>query len=71
MLGKALTKLYLVAALVVFPIVGSAQNLSSEEQQIKEYVHQHFEDTVSLLERAVNINSGSLNSEGVREVAGR
>jgi len=68
MLGKALTKLYLAAALVALPIVGSAQNLSSEEQQIKEYVQQHFEESVSLLERAVNINSGSLNAEGVREV---
>ncbi len=68
MLGKTLTQLYLAAALVALPLVGSAQDLSPEEQQIKEYVHQHFGESVSLLERAVNINSGSLNSEGVREV---
>jgi glutamate carboxypeptidase len=68
MLGKNLTKLYLAAAFVAWPIVGSTQNLSSEEQKIKDYVRQHFEEAVSLLERSVNINSGSLNSEGVREV---
>jgi glutamate carboxypeptidase len=39
-----------------------------EEQRMQEFIEQHFEDAVSLLERVVNINSGSLNAEGVREV---
>jgi len=42
--------------------------LSEIERQIHEIVLANNADAVDLLERTVNINSGTLNSEGVREV---
>lgn len=42
--------------------------LSPTEQKIRGYVEQHRADQVDFLERAVNINSGTLNLEGVRRV---
>ena len=38
------------------------------EQQLVEYVDAHNEEALALLERSVNINSGTLNFPGVREV---
>ncbi len=46
----------------------SAQDLSAEEQAIVEYIDAHAEDAIALLERVVNINSGTMNLDGVREV---
>jgi glutamate carboxypeptidase len=50
--------------------MGSMQNgtLSGEERAIVAYVDAHDADAVALLERAVNINSGTQNLAGVREV---
>ena len=45
-----------------------AQTLSDVERQIHQTVEANNADAVTLLERVVNINSGTLNSEGVREV---
>jgi glutamate carboxypeptidase len=45
-----------------------AQSVSSEEREILRWVDQHAEEAVGLLERAVNINSGTLNRSGVLEV---
>jgi glutamate carboxypeptidase len=42
--------------------------LSDEEAAIARYVDEHAEDGIDLLERLVNINSGTLNLPGVREV---
>jgi glutamate carboxypeptidase len=44
------------------------QALSAEEQAIVRYVDAHREDAISLLERVVNINSGTQNLPGVRAV---
>lgn len=47
----------------------SAQKgLSSTERRIRSSVEQHREAQVGFLERVVNINSGTLNVEGVRKV---
>jgi len=45
-----------------------AQALSDIERQIRQNVAANNADAMTLLERVVNINSGTLNSEGVREV---
>jgi glutamate carboxypeptidase len=65
---KTAARLGLIAALVTLPKLTLTQELTSEEQEIRDYVHEYFGDAVSLLERSVNINSGSLNAEGVRQV---
>ena len=45
-----------------------AQGLSPEEARMVRFLDEHSEEAVSLLERVVNINSGTLNASGVREV---
>jgi glutamate carboxypeptidase len=50
------------------PAVAEAQGLSPEEQRIVQYVDAHVDEAVGFLERVVNINSGTLNVEGVRQV---
>lgn len=42
--------------------------LSDVERAMVRYVDEHREDAIGLLERVVNINSGTLNLAGVREV---
>ena len=46
----------------------SAQELSPSEKQIIDYLREHEEEQINFLEKTVNINSGTLNAEGVREV---
>lgn len=45
------------------------QQLSPEEEAIARYVEEHTEEAITLLERTVNVNSGTLNLDGVRRVA--
>lgn len=64
------SRMVLLAGLV--PMAGTAniqaQELSRVEQQIVQYVDAHSEDAIALLEQLVNINSGTMNHGGVREV---
>jgi glutamate carboxypeptidase len=53
-------------ALAAAPAAG--QQLSPQEQTIVRSVDAHAADAVNFLERIVNINSGTLNPQGVREV---
>jgi glutamate carboxypeptidase len=43
--------------------------LSKTETAIAAYIDQHNDEAIALLERVVNINSGTLNPDGVRKVA--
>jgi glutamate carboxypeptidase len=45
-----------------------ATTLAPDELRIRDYVRAHHEDDIALLERAVNISSGSQNVAGVRKV---
>jgi glutamate carboxypeptidase len=42
--------------------------LSAVEQKIRDYVRSHESEQIALLEKAVNISSGTLNLQGVRSV---
>ena len=57
---------------IVSPSTSGAQQggppLSRVEQRIREYVRSHEAEQINLLEKAVNINSGTLNLAGVRAV---
>jgi glutamate carboxypeptidase len=55
-------------ALALAPATAAAQQLSPQERRIVQYVDAHTEDAIALLERTVNVNSGTLNAAGVREV---
>ena len=60
-----------ILTLVAPPASGAQQNappLSKVEQKIRDYVRSHEAEQINLLERAVNINSGTLNLAGVRAV---
>ena len=49
-------------------LAGYSQQLSSEEQEMLNFLRAHEEEQINFLEKSVNINSGTLNPEGVREV---
>lgn len=46
----------------------ASQTLARGEQQLRDWVRAHREDQIKVLERMVNIPSGSLNVEGVKAV---
>jgi glutamate carboxypeptidase len=64
-----LTRTCLLLATLLMPSSSQAQlKLSKPEQKMVAYVAQHEEDAIAFLEKVVNINSGTLNLEGVRAV---
>ena len=46
----------------------SSTGLSAQEKVLAAYIDTHNAEAIALLERAVNINSGSMNLDGVRQV---
>lgn len=54
--------------MAVAPLPVSSQILTRSEQQLRDWVKAHREEQIQLLERMVNIPSGSLNVAGVRAV---
>ena len=53
-----------VLALACTQVIAS---LSPAEQQAISYIDEHHQEAVSLLEKSVNINSGTMNFEGVKK----
>ena len=51
------------------PPIESPRPLSAAEAKIVAYVDEHTEEAITLLERVVNINSGTLSFDGVRKVS--
>ncbi len=61
--------LALVAAFcALFLAVPVSAELSVEEQAMTDWIDEHSEDAIDLLEQLVNISSGTMNHEGVRKV---
>ena len=48
--------------------IGFAQSLSKDEKQIRSYIDNHTNEAIDLVEKVVNINSGTLNIEGNKKV---
>jgi glutamate carboxypeptidase len=64
-----MNRIFLVLLLAISPILSFAQQkLSAEEKKLVERIEKNYQETQALLEEVININSGSLNLEGVREV---
>ena len=62
-------KITLFLILAFGPLSSFAQQkLNKEEQKLIDLIDKNYKETLALLEEVVNINSGSLNKEGVREV---
>ena len=64
----SLKSLVLFVFVLSLPGVGSAAGLDPTEAKILEIIDSQAEEAVEFLTRAVNINSGTLNAEGVRRV---
>lgn len=57
------------AAALTSPTVGAQpQSVSAEERAIVQAIDQRTDEALKLLERVVNVNSGTMNLDGVREV---
>ena len=56
----------LTLVLASLPVFGQA--LDENEQRMVEWIDSHAEDAIALLKETVNISSGTMNHEGVREV---
>jgi glutamate carboxypeptidase len=64
-----ISRMLLTAMLLLTAMIATAaQTLSSDERAIVAAVDERNAEAVTLLERVVNINSGTQNFEGVREV---
>ena len=63
-------KLTLIIAglFVIAPSLLNAQKLSSKEKKIVRLVEKNHADAIAFLEEVVNINSGTMNAEGVKKV---
>jgi glutamate carboxypeptidase len=61
-------KKLLLIALILFSSKLFAQNLSEIERKLVETIDKNYKETIVLLEETVNINSGTLNLDGVRNV---
>ena len=62
---------FALGAVLLLPVPLTAQHpspVSAPEQAVVRFIDAHSAEAEALLERIVNINSGSLNFAGVREV---
>src|SRR5258706_13533099 len=58
----------IAAILFALPFMQTSSGLTSDERSLGTYIDAHNHEALALLERVVNINSGTQNFEGVREV---
>jgi glutamate carboxypeptidase len=67
---KPFSRAFLALALAILatPKCLRAQGLSPEEERMAAFLDEHSDEAVALLERVVNINSGTMNHQGVRAV---
>lgn len=66
---KTVSQIFAAFALAILCAASvQAQKISAEEQKIVDYIDAHQSDTISLLEKAVNIESPTENSAGVKQV---
>ena len=58
----------IITLLVIIASGITAQSLTATEQKLIQTIEKNYKETLALLEEVVNINSGTLNLKGVREV---
>ena len=59
---------YLFILLITISLSGFSQKLSKTEKKIISSVEKNNSEAIQFLEKVVNINSGTLNIEGVKKV---
>jgi len=57
-----------VFLLLFFSVSATAASLTADEQRMADWIDAHASDAVALLKETVDIPSGSLNQEGIRDV---
>ena len=57
-----------IAQQVKTPVANVSKGLSKEEKQVMAWIDVHMPQAIELLKESVNINSGTLNIEGVKKV---
>ncbi|MEI8141478.1 MAG: M20/M25/M40 family metallo-hydrolase [Chitinophagia bacterium] len=57
-----------IAQKVKTPAANAAQGLTKEEQQVMAWIDAHMPQAIEMLKASVNINSGTLNIDGVKKV---
>ena len=60
--------MWLSLALLYSVSAVSGQALDAKEQAISEWIDAHIDESIALIEKLVNINSGTMNHEGVKAV---
>ena len=68
MRANRLTFAFLIACLAILLAGPALAELDATEQQIADWVDANAENAIALLEETVNIGSGTMNHEGVRDV---
>ena len=63
-----MTRILLLLAIILATATVKAATLSSEEQRMSDWIDAHADDAIALLKETVDIPSGSLTLDGVREV---
>lgn len=58
--------IYLLILCLVITTTTNAQSLSAEEEKIVQSIQKHLAENLQLLQKMVDINSGTLNIEGVK-----
>jgi len=58
---------FFIALLFVTPLIADAQ-LSPVEKKVVAYIDEHLPETIELLKKTTDINSGTLHVEGVKNV---
>ncbi len=58
---------FLIASLFFTPLIADAQ-VNSVEKKVVAYIDEHLPEAIELLKKATDINSGTLNVEGVKKV---
>ena len=61
-------KRILALLLILIAHSASSSGLDENERRMVEWIDAHTEDAIALLEETVNIPSGTMNHEGVRQV---
>jgi glutamate carboxypeptidase len=67
MMTKILSRIFLLCLFIHFSLLTTGQQLSSMEKEVIKWIDQHRQEAVELLRESANINSGSLNLEGVKK----
>lgn len=67
--GSSFPRVLAVILLLVIPPLAEAQALDENERRMAEWIDANAEEAIALLEETVNIQSGTLDREGVTEVA--